>query len=231
MSGALSKKLFTQPIVVICSTVLLFLMSQLMGVILAGFVTPYVHNTTYKLAIVIACNLLVLAGLVWLAMGVFKFRLQALGWSKPRRRGLLLVIPAFVIYLLASSIFTLLAIKFIPGFKSDQIQDVGFNNLKQPIELVVGFVSLAILTPIFEETIFRGVLFKGLRINLPFWLSAVLTSLIFAIAHMQFNVAIDVFALSLLLCYLTEKSDSIIPGILLHGLKNGLAFVLLFIFK
>ena len=149
----------------------------------------------------------------------------------PSLRSFLYILPAFLIYFLASAMFTVFAIKYIPGFKSDQVQDVGFNNLKQPLQLVAGFVSLAVITPLYEEFIFRGVLFKGLRRKLPFWLSAAITSAVFAVAHMQWNVAVDVFALSLVLCFLVEKSQSIFPGVLLHALKNSIAFILLFIHK
>jgi membrane protease YdiL (CAAX protease family) len=41
--------------------------------------------------------------------------------------------------------------------------------------------------------------------------------------------ALDTFTLSLVLCYLRQKTDSLWPGIMLHALKNGLAFMSLFL--
>ena len=229
--GATTRRLFRDPIMVICATVVTFFACQFIGVMLASIFTPYVQNETYQLLLIIFFGMVSLVGFISLGMHLLKFNIRAIGLNKPKAKTLWMIIPAFFVYFFASAIFTLLATKFLPGFKSDQIQDVGFSTLKQSSELIAAFVSLVILTPIFEEVIFRGILFKGLRRRLPLWSSAVLASLIFAVAHMQWNVGVDVFALSLVLCFLAEKTDSIIPGIILHGLKNTLAFVLLFIIK
>jgi membrane protease YdiL (CAAX protease family) len=43
------------------------------------------------------------------------------------------------------------------------------------------------------------------------------------------NVALDVFILSIVMCGLREMTGSIWAGVVLHMMKNGLAFYLLFI--
>jgi membrane protease YdiL (CAAX protease family) len=53
-------------------------------------------------------------------------------------------------------------------------------------------------------------------------------SALFGLAHMQWNVAIDVFVLSMVACYLRELTGSIWAGIILHCLKNLIAFIALF---
>jgi membrane protease YdiL (CAAX protease family) len=142
----------------------------------------------------------------------------------------------FILYLLAGiGWYVLLTVGLsmlvkwlIPGFNANQQQNLGIENLHGWWQNVLAFVSLAILPPIAEETLFRGFLFKGLRRKWPFWLSAIVTSLMFAVAHGQFNVGVDVFALSLVLCYIVEKTDSIFIGITIHILKNTFAFIVLF---
>jgi membrane protease YdiL (CAAX protease family) len=52
---------------------------------------------------------------------------------------------------------------------------------------------------------------------------------VFGAVHGQWNVAIDVFSLSLIMCGLREITGNIWAGALLHMLKNGLAFYILFI--
>ena len=47
--------------------------------------------------------------------------------------------------------------------------------------------------------------------------------------HGQWNVGINVFAMSIVLCVMREITGSIYSGILLHMLKNMLAFYLLYI--
>ena len=41
--------------------------------------------------------------------------------------------------------------------------------------------------------------------------------------------ALDTFTLSMVLCYLRQETDSLWPGILLHALKNCIAFITLFV--
>ena len=46
---------------------------------------------------------------------------------------------------------------------------------------------------------------------------------------LQWAVTIDTFVLSLMLCALREYTGAIWAGVLLHAIKNGLAFYLLFV--
>lgn len=59
--------------------------------------------------------------------------------------------------------------------------------------------------------------------------AAVFSSMLFALAHGQWNVAIDTFILSFALVWVFEKTGSIWASVLLHGLKNFIAFGALFI--
>lgn len=69
----------------------------------------------------------------------------------------------------------------------------------------------------------------------PFWkaesvaiiAATFITSLAFALLHGQWNVGVDVFAMSVVLCIMREISGSIYPGIMLHIIKNALALFLL----
>lgn len=56
-----------------------------------------------------------------------------------------------------------------------------------------------------------------------------ITSLAFGIMHGQWNVGINVFTMSIVLCIMREITGSIYSGILLHMLKNAIAFYLLYI--
>jgi membrane protease YdiL (CAAX protease family) len=46
---------------------------------------------------------------------------------------------------------------------------------------------------------------------------------------LQWAVALDTMVLSLMLCTLREYTGAIWAGVLVHAIKNGLAFYLLFI--
>jgi membrane protease YdiL (CAAX protease family) len=88
---------------------------------------------------------------------------------------------------------------------------------------------LIIVAPVAEEVLFRGYLYGKLRKSVPVWAAIGIVSVLFGSIHGQWNVAIDVFALSIVLCVLREITGSIWAGILLHMVKNGLAFYILFI--
>ena len=135
----------------------------------------------------------------------------------------------FVIYLIISVILISVVAAVVPGLDLNQAQETGFGNVSQYYELLLAFVTLVIIAPVAEEVLFRGYLYGKLRKIIPMWLTIFVVSALFAAVHGQWNVAIDVFALSILLCSLREITGSIWAGVLLHMLKNGLAFYLLFI--
>lgn len=132
-------------------------------------------------------------------------------------------------YIITSTALLALAPYVIPGYNADQQQALDFKDLTGVPSLIIGFLGLVILPPVVEELLFRGHVFGNLRRYNNFWVSALITSILFGLAHGQWNVGIDVFALSIFLCILREKTGSIWMSMMLHGLKNGVAYFFLFI--
>ncbi len=150
--------------------------------------------------------------------------LQRLLWWKD----IALALAGAVVYVLLASLALQLA-TLIPGFQADQAQDIGVSvsNLFG-VELLTVFIVLVVLTPLAEEIIFRGILFGKLRKSgVKFIPTALIVSLLFGLAHAQWNVAIDVFMLSLVMSYLRESTGTIWAGVVLHMAKNALAFAIL----
>lgn len=134
-----------------------------------------------------------------------------------------------VLYVISTVTVLTIAGKWL-GVDTGQAQDLGFARL-QSVELLIAFVVLVILTPLFEEALFRGFLYGKLRkVPLPWWLPAIVVSALFGLAHLQWNVGLDVFCLSMVACALREVTGSIWAGILLHMAKNMLAFLVTFVF-
>lgn len=140
-----------------------------------------------------------------------------------------LSIAGFIVYSVISAVLLYLAMTYVPGFDGAQVQNTGFTTLGTRMEYLAAFIALVVLAPVAEEVIFRGYLFGNLRKYVPFWLAALIVSVLFGFVHGQWNVALDTFALSLVLCSLREISGSLWPSILLHMLKNSVAFYLVFI--
>ncbi len=135
----------------------------------------------------------------------------------------------FVMYFLVSAVTMYAVTQLVPGFNPDEVQHVGFENLQQYFEYLLAFIILVIVAPLAEEILFRGYLYGKLRKAVPIWIAILITSALFGFIHGRWNVAIDVFILSIVMCGLRELTGSIWAGILLHMIKNGIAFYLLFI--
>lgn len=114
-------------------------------------------------------------------------------------------------------------------FPINETQQVGFGNLSSTGDYVMAYIALAIIPPFAEEALFRGYLFGQLRRKSRLVPSMLVTSVVFGLVHWQWNVSVDVFVLSLVLCYLREYTGTIWAGIILHIIKNSIAFVMLFL--
>lgn len=118
----------------------------------------------------------------------------------------------------------------LPWVDVQQTQDVGLDTLQPGKEILLAFLLLVVIGPVIEEVIFRGYLYGKIRATrTPWWLATLITSIVFGAVHLQWNVAFDTFALSVVMCLTREVSGSIWPSILMHMMKNGMAFYFLFI--
>ncbi len=176
-------------------------------------------------------------GAIWWFIRQRGAGLRTLGWRRPRFKDAVHMLAGFLVYFLLYAAALAVATQLFPSLNINQKQELGFDSASSANSLVLTFLSLVVLPPLVEETVFRGFVFGALRGKLKFVWATLLTSALFASAHLQFGsgqpllwvAAIDTFTLSLVLCYLREKTNSLWPGILLHALKNALAFVTLFV--
>lgn len=165
---------------------------------------------------------------------VDKEELGIKGWPTWTDIGLSLV--GFVAQLILAAILVGI-FSIFPWFDAGEAQDVGFSLSLTGLDRIIAFISLVIVAPIAEEIIFRGWLYGKLRRKLSeqvsntagMIISIFLVSLLFGIVHLQWNVGVNVFALSVVLCGLRELTGTIYSGILLHMIKNGVAFYLLYV--
>jgi membrane protease YdiL (CAAX protease family) len=180
------------------------------------------------------------AATIWLIRVFLQKRrtaFAAIGWVRPRAKDVWYVVGGFFAYLFVYGAILQIVSKSLPHLNLDQKQELGFSATASGAALIPIFISLVILPPLVEELLARGLLYSGLKTQLPKWGAALITSLLFAAAHLQFGsgnallwvAAIDTFILSLVLVTVREKTGSLWPGIGIHGLKNFLAFMALFV--
>jgi membrane protease YdiL (CAAX protease family) len=142
-------------------------------------------------------------------------------------------ILAYLAYFGILIVVMALARLFLP-IDVDQEQELGFENLVSTPQKLMALVSLVLLPPIVEEIVFRGFLYTGLRKRLPFVEATIITSLLFAAPHLLASsdgllwvAGIDTLLLSVILCHLREKTGALWAPMMVHGLKNGVAFIML----
>jgi len=112
------------------------------------------------------------------------------------------------------------------GLNAYQVQQ-NFLTRIAPTHHILAFITLVILPPLVEESVFRGFLFPVMAKKWGVAWGAIASSALFGLAHWQINVSVYTFAMGVILCIMYTKLKSIFPGMMLHMLNNYLAFLAL----
>ena len=92
-----------------------------------------------------------------------------------------------------------------------------------PTDVAVTLVEYSIIAPMFEEVIFRGVLFASLRRRFGWGTSAVFSALVFSFVHGYGLVGLlTVFWSGVLWAWAYEKTGSLWPGMIAHGISQAM---------
>ncbi|RTZ63889.1 MAG: hypothetical protein DSZ29_06320 [Aquificaceae bacterium] len=125
--------------------------------------------------------------------------------------------------LMAIAMIIMAFIAIISEHPTPQIMVDIYRSAKYPALL---WFALIIAAPFFEEILFRGFLFEGLRrSSLGLMLTAIITSALWAGIHLQYGLyeIVLIFFIGLLLSYAKTKSQSLYIPIAMHVLMNLLA--------
>jgi len=96
---------------------------------------------------------------------------------------------------------------------------------------IFAFLIAVVIAPFIEELFFRGFVLQTLAKKIsPFW-GVVLTGLIFASVHFEFQSIMPLLILSIVLNVLYIKTKSIWPGIVFHIFNNSFAFVMMLLIE
>jgi uncharacterized protein len=138
-----------------------------------------------------------------------------------------ILLSVFIFFVLVALAFFVVHLIY-PEANLDQEQDIFFRYATDRHELLLAFISVALIAPVAEETIFRGFMLPVLKKRFGIVLAILITSLLFGLIHVQLNIVVMTFVLGLLLGWIVYKTSSIWPAILFHSLKNSVAFLLIF---
>lgn len=238
-----------RPIVGVLYVLLIFIISQLFSSLLLSAYTGIIkgwslaqsnnwlqHSIVAQFFYVAVAEVFTVLA-IYLFLKYYKQNFKVIKLSRPHWRDLVYALSVLPLYFLSYIVLVIIASNIFPGLNINQHQHIGFNNVHGTAQLIYTAISLVILPPIAEEIMVRGLLYTSLRKWGPRFMAVIITSLLFASAHLPeggasgplWIAAIDTFTLSLFLIYLREKTNNLWASITLHAIKNGIAFYLLFL--
>lgn len=101
---------------------------------------------------------------------------------------------------------------------------MGSENTQQIISIIESFPFVILVSsfigPILEEIVFRKIIFGALHKRLNFFLSALISSVIFALAHFEPEHIILYSTMGFTFAYLYVKTQRIIVPIIAHVTMN-----------
>lgn len=247
--GTQHSKITWGPVVAIMGTVMIYFFAQIVAATIFAIYFESKQWGSYEINnwlqsnvwaqfwFVLTISATTFAATAWLVK-LFKSKFSAIGIKRPKWSDVAWALSGYAVYFTILIIALNIVFALLPGLDNGQAQDIGFADTTRGAALLLVFISLVLLPAVVEEVLFRGFLFGGLRTKLTFIPAAVITSLMFGVVHLQFGgsdpllwvAAIDTFILSMVMVFIRERSGSLWPTIQLHALKNGLAFLILFIF-
>ena len=148
--------------------------------------------------------------------------------SPPRREWHLVLGGTGAVYLLLAA---------VTGVAVFVLKKIGISPAEQPIVQLVRQGSvftiillapiMIVLAPLGEELCFRYAVFKKLEYHAGPFPAALLTSLLFAGAHLNLQVFPSLFLLGLWLCTLYRRTGSLLAPVVAHSLFNTVSLILI----
>lgn len=149
---------------------------------------------------------------------------------------------------------TILPLSWLEGFIPDSLtEDFAGEIITQMLGTTEGYFVICMLAPLAEEIVFRGAIIRRLvewgrairekRLDTMGkkggtaltdrkieWVAIIISSLLFALAHLNPAQVPHAIIVGVLLGWLFVKTGSIVPGFLLHWINNSMAYVMLKMF-
>lgn len=173
---------------------------------------------------------LLAAGLLWMVVKRSRTLTAAsLGFSRPSWRLLHLLWQIPVVMLGAVAVSGLAAVLFFAGAGTSDVestvgnlQDMGGGVLALLALLLLG----AVITPLWEEVLFRGILFQALAKRLPWFAAALIGGAVFAAVHLAPMAIPYVFVIGVAACMLFRFHGNLWAPIILHIVNNSVVILL-----
>lgn len=141
-----------------------------------------------------------------------------LGWLI----GIMAVSIAFSLSVFWLQLYALMPLS--PGLVGFMLEPIPMPE--NTVYLAITVVMIAVIGPIAEEFIFRGVLLKRMALKTSMWGGIIISSLFFGILHAD---VIGAFAFGVIASLLYLKTGNLLVPILLHIFNNSFAMLMTFV--
>ena len=167
-----------------------------------------------------------------LALGVWLFirRRRGVAWSELGFRpvgpgALLAMVPLVPVILIADALVAALIARFTGAYENPQVASLAPDGVLSFRDFAGIFVAAAVIAPVVEELLFRGVLYPYLRARTGVPAAVVGSAALFAVVHGYVILMPVLFVTGVALALVRERYESILPAIALHAMNNAVATV------
>jgi membrane protease YdiL (CAAX protease family) len=153
--------------------------------------------------------------LSWSEVGIKRF--AAKDWK---------IIVIFSVILMVGALIIMVLTSFLGNSWENSKTEAMQQNVTF-FTVLIAFISAAIISPIYEEIFYRGFLYRWLRTRIGFIGAILFSSTIFTIIHIPTYNAMPVnFFSGIIFALAYERTNSIWPSVIIHGLTNGIMVLL-----
>ncbi len=96
----------------------------------------------------------------------------------------------------------------------------GLASMPDPLAMVLMVVAGTVVAPIFEEIVFRGLIYSWLRVRVGVVAGAIISALLFASIHMDVTGFFILFGVGVVLALAYERTGSLLVPMQIHILNN-----------
>jgi len=122
-----------------------------------------------------------------------------------------------------------LGLKFLAAMVGATFNDAGLlgsdttrsiQGMHEAYGIAVMLLIVAVLTPVVEEVVFRGVLLGAFRGYVSFGFAAVMQSIAFVLMHEEWQAMPYLFAFAMVAAWLVKRGEGLLAPMVLHAVNN-----------
>lgn len=215
-------------LVIAANIITFIILGQVMaiGTLLAPETDPdSIFSTLMGTTLLLFIQWVATLGVTVLFLTIKGYRLSAgvLGFRKTRlgRAILWFLLVMFLFFFVNETLYAWIIEMLDPSLLPEQ--DISQEYGRDIVGYLAAVTQVALLVPVLEELFFRGIIHQGLEKRFGFIRGALLSSAIFALAHVDPAVYFPIFVLGFGFALLLHKTRSLWPSIAGHFLVNIIA--------